>query len=323
MNPVITNSRIIDPVGSGKHSAPVFVLGCPRSGTTLVGGLLRETRWGPAVETHFITKYYARARNLNLSDRHAYRRLVTKIIAERPIRQWNLIWDLDSLYDGSHERTYATLVDAICQCRSRELGFTGWADKTPHYCLRVGRIRLLRSLFPAAKFVFVIRDGRDVTHSLLQKPWGPNNVWRCAEYWRSCCESIRIACHEFGDSCHLIQFEKLLSDPKQNLLGLFQFLAVDSADELAHRYCDKADASRTDRWKQKLTSRQIRLFESVAGNTLQALGYETTYDQSPTGTGMEVLYRLHDGAKWLHFMAKQNVVDAIKIKFFGKQPFAE
>ncbi|TWU01275.1 sulfotransferase family protein [Stieleria varia] len=302
---------------------PVFVLGCPRSGTTLVGGLLGETQWGAAVETQFILKYFTIASKMNLNDRSDFQRLVKSIVAERAVKQWGIQWDIEQLFESTEHRNYAGLVNRICQTRSDQMGVTSWADKTPHYCLSLSRIVSLREMFPLAKFVFVIRDGRDVANSLLQKPWGPNNVYQCAEYWRACCESLMEAMRLCPDDCRLIRYEQLLQHPESSLRELFKFLDVPDPDSMAAKSAPLMDGSKVGQWKRRMSARQVAVFEKTAGNLLAANGYETLHKQKPIGYGSQMAYRIHDRCKWLAFMFRQNVVDTIKIRFFGKQPFAE
>ncbi len=304
-------------------AGPIFVLGCPRSGTTLLGNLLGNTQWGPAVETQFIFKFQQRAESTDLSDRKRYTRLVRDIVSERAVHQWNIQWDFDRLYDSAKQFNYASLVDQICQLRVDQMGFVRWADKTPNYCLSIERIRALRAWFSNARFVFIIRDGRDVANSLLQKRWGPNNVYSCAQYWNACCESLLQANEEFPESCHLMYYEQLLSRPKDRLLKLFQFLEHESADEIASRCAKEIDSSKAGQWQQRLTARQVEVFERAAGKMLQACKYPTAYQKRDVGLAARVFYRSHDAAKWGAFMFRQNVIDSIKIRFFGKQPFAE
>ena len=72
-----------------------------------------------------------------------------------------------------------------------------------------------------------------------------------------------------------------------------------------------------------MSDRQIRVFESVAGETLQLHGYDLKFPGARLGTIARLFYELHDRLSWLVFMFETNVVDSYKIKYRGKDPFAE
>src|SRR5207249_7446416 len=65
-----------------------------------------------------------------------------------------------------------------------------YGDKTPRYVLYLTQ---LAKLFPEARFVHIIRDGRDVTMSLLEKDWGANNAVEGALIWKRSVEAGRGA----------------------------------------------------------------------------------------------------------------------------------
>ena len=128
---------------------PIFIVGCPRSGTTLVSELLEGSSWGSPVETHFIPKYFRRlGRYGSLDDRARFTKLVRAILRERPVMQWRLDIDPDHLYRIIETRDYRTIVDTICRLRFERLGKSSWGDKTPHY---VFDLDVLASALPSAR----------------------------------------------------------------------------------------------------------------------------------------------------------------------------
>ena len=80
-----------------EQCSPVFIVGSPRSGTTLLASLLDGTPWGSPFETHFIPKYAAAAARGNLEDRRTFTELARLILAERPIVQHRLAMTPDEL----------------------------------------------------------------------------------------------------------------------------------------------------------------------------------------------------------------------------------
>ena len=300
---------------------PIFILGCPRSGTTLLGGLFVGSPWGDGVETHFITKHAAEGAVSDLTNRQAFEQLTRKIVAHRAIRQWAIDWNTDELFERCHPKTYPRLVDAICRTRSDQLGYQSWADKTPHYSFEVVS---LRHWFPDAKFVIIHRDGRDVAHSLLNRNWGPNNIWACANYWRRCCQTLLDAQQSFPeDRIHSLRYEDLLMEPDSTLNCLSNFLGLEGDQRIQPKSPDHLRQDNFDKWRRNLSPRQICIFERTAGDVLNTLGYVTSHNQQPLSSVGRLAFQVDDRVRWAKFMFQQNVVDGIKIRFFGKQPFAE
>lgn len=78
----------------------IFVLGAPRSGTTFLSGLLRFTRYGRPVESHFITKYCRKLEAYgDLSKKENFDKLMNDILSERPVMQWKLKLDIHEFYE--------------------------------------------------------------------------------------------------------------------------------------------------------------------------------------------------------------------------------
>jgi len=159
----------------------VFILGAPRSGTTFTASLLNETRFGVPVETHFIPKYLDKLDSYgNLDVRANFCTLVQDILRERPVAQWRLALLPERLFEKLEEpRSYPNIINALFAARDESTP-SAWGDKTPWY---INRLASLAEIFPKARFIYVIRDGRDVALSLLNREWGPNNLYACAKYW--------------------------------------------------------------------------------------------------------------------------------------------
>lgn len=301
----------------------LFVLGAPRSGTTFLSHLLRETRFGEPVESHFITKYdKKRAEYGDLSDFARFKALTEDILAERPVQQWALNVQPGELYEKtSPDYSYPVLIDALMVNRSERHGRNAWGDKTPHY---LGDVDRLVRLFPDARFIHIVRDGRDVALSLLQKPWGPANIIQCAQYWtRLNRPSTVIDQLAERNQIFFLTYESLLEDPTGVIRRLYQFLGESLSDERLEALAGEAQNGSKYKWRQAMSVRQIRQFEALAGPTLERLGYDTVANNPSISTAEKLASNLHAFyARW-RFLFKANVIDGIRIRFLGKQPFNE
>ncbi len=301
---------------------PIFILGCPRSGTTMLANLLRKSRFGEPIETHFITKYYKKLDSYGkLEIKTNLDRLLKDIFSERPIMQWGIPIDVDTFYEGLEDFSYSNIVHNVCMLRSRSKGYASWGDKTPHYTLDLSSIY---KLFPESKYVFIIRDGRDVALSLLRQPWGPNNFYSCAHLWKAY-NAPNDTLDEIKSKGRLyfVRYEDLLDNAERIIPEIYAFLEEKYDEHEVAKLIGKINKENYNKWKKRMNSSQIELFENIAADTLNKYGYETNHEEKDISGITKNMFRLHESLMKANFLFKHNVIDTIKIKLFGKEPFAE
>ena len=301
---------------------PLFILGSPRSGTTLLASLLADSPWGKPIETHFIPKYYRRLQQRgDLSDWRVFYALVRGILAERPIAQLQLRLDPDTLYDSMRVCDYPHLVNAIGHAYAASRGYASWGDKTPEY---LSHVELLHDLFPTAPMIYIVRDGRDVARSLMQESWGPATIYACAQKWRSenAPKAIMATLRAKGLLFEL-RYEDLLAAPDAMLHRISTFLAYAASPDRMARLASTVKRQNAGKWRANLQPAAVAVFETVAGETLRRFGYETTRAPESIGPLDVAMYGVQDTCKRLRSLFTMNVIDTIRIRAFGKQPFAE
>jgi len=301
----------------------LFIFGAPRSGTTFLASLLKETPFGAPFETQFIIKYFHRLASygdLNVVDNLSS--LVADISKERAVLQWGIALDAAGLLQKMGGKfDYARFVDIICGDAARSMGSIHWGDKTPAY---LQEPEVIIDLFPEAKFLYIIRDGRDVALSLLEKIWGPGNTYACAEYWHHLnAPNARLQKMQAEGKLFVLRYEDLLDDCANVVRQIYGFVGHEADDDSIERHAATVIPGNYDKWRTKMSPKQIKVFESVAGETLERLGYDCIYGQCDIGFIQRSFYRLHNLYLRCWHLFVINVVDGIKIRFFGKQPFAE
>lgn len=300
----------------------IFVLGCPRSGTTLLSRLLAKTQYGAPVESHFITKYYKRLHLYgDISKKDNFLSLLNDILQERPVMQWGLSFSKEEFFQGVTEYTYSNLINNLMLLRKGRDAIQSWGDKTPNYILDLDAIY---SLFPQAKYIYIVRDGRDVALSLLERNWGPNNVFECAHYWRNCNNANPIIEQLNKDKqLYFLKYEELLEKPEGKIPEIFEFLG----DSFPQEYIDQLIASirrnNTMKWRTKMSEFQIRIFENIAADVLNQYKYTTTYDREKLNPFVTFFYKVHTLVQRILFLIKINLIDGLLIKLNLKKPFAE
>ncbi|MEB3359570.1 MAG: sulfotransferase [Synechococcales bacterium] len=137
--------------------------------------------------------------------------------------------------------------------------------------------RLLH-VWPEARFIHIIRDGRDVARSCIGMGWA-GNVWCGVDRWleaEQLWESLQRSLTP--DRYIELTYEELIANPKETLMRLSEFLNV-PYDEAMISYSEKStydlpDPAFIQQWRRKLSELEIRLVESRISKQLIERGYE-------------------------------------------------
>lgn len=279
-----------------------FLIGSPRSGTSWLQALLGAH---PDVVTPQELDLFSRYLP-QLWDAFAYE------LSRTP--QDRIVGLITALTEEEFEELLRRFVASVYErVLAMKPGAVLVLEKNPSYSLHV---QLIDRLIPEARYLHLIRDGRDVTASLVAAGrswghrWAPAAVGEAARTWRAHVESARSAA-AFGDRYLEVHYESLLDAGAIELLTLFRFLGLDADDAMcreivdSYRFTTEAGEQplaasimfggealrrfgRVDepsgffrrgqagRWSSTLTAREERICEDVCGELLLALGYKTS-----------------------------------------------
>jgi hypothetical protein len=162
-------------------------------------------------------------------------------------------------------------------------------DKTPANVLHV---KLLADSFPEARFLHIIRDGRDVVPSLMDMHFGPDRFGAATLFWRDRVSRGREGGRRVGtDRYREVRYEDLVANPESVLREVCSFLGLtfepkmleyhERADELLDglRFTHHVQGIRRPPvavrdWRTDMPDHEVQLFEALAGDLLDELGYE-------------------------------------------------
>lgn len=137
--------------------------------------------------------------------------------------------------------------------------------------------RLLR-VWPEARFIHLVRDGRDVAKSCIAMGWA-GNVWMGVERWIEA-EALwaRVAGALASGRCIEVRYESLIQDPRGTLEAICGFVGVPYSPQMLE-YADQSsyrppDQSLIAQWRRKLSARELQLVESRIAKMLVERGYE-------------------------------------------------
>jgi hypothetical protein len=279
---------------------PVIV-GAGRSGTTLLRLMLdAHPELAIPPETGFIVD----AIRLQ-GERPRARNLLFQAITER--QNWPGMGvaeaELRRRLEAIEPFDMAEGLRAFYRLYAGRFGKPRWGDKTPYY---LGYIDRIERLLPEARFIHLIRDGRDVAISVRGLWFAPGEDM--ASIARSWVSAIRTG-RRLGARCRHyleVRYESLVRDPTPELQRICSFIGLDF-DERMERHSDRArerlremtpagmmdkpseeihemvrfatmppEPSRAQRWRQEMGKRDRLEFERVAGPLLDELGYGST-----------------------------------------------
>jgi hypothetical protein len=276
----------------------VFIVGCPRSGTTVLQrvidahpqvAIIAQSRWIPGF--------------LKMVCRRSPEGLVTPDMIPRLLNYRGLFRkmgisreELEPLL-GAGSLSFAQFVSGIFDLYGQARGKTLVGDKTPIY---VRNVRLLHEQWPEARFVHLIRDGRDV--SLATINWKRQSEWLTKTFstWRDdavttaamrWCWNVRLG-REVGlplgpKLYYELRYEALVHQPAEECTRLCAFLGVRYDERMLRFYEGRTkndptlDAKKGWRpitpglrdWRTQMPADAVERFEAAAGDLLDDLGY--------------------------------------------------
>ena len=269
-----------------------FVVGVPRSGTTLLAAMLgahSQVSCGP--ETYF----FQRLRHVKRGDAALHgdwpqraMQFICNIRHGRNSVLENYDLKVDDTRDFLFKSPIATssMLLAVTEQFMQMRGKTRWVEKTPSHLLC---LEAIRRHFPDAPILRIIRDPRDVAISLLKVPWGPKSIISAACYWR---EHDEQSCEFFEKDTNslTIRYEDLLTSPRETLTTVCERTGIEFEESMlntaqsagltmtAHevwrkKAAEKIDVSRVDVWKRELAPDDVSRMEAVLGDRLLSYGY--------------------------------------------------
>ncbi|NNG17260.1 MAG: sulfotransferase, partial [Gemmatimonadales bacterium] len=305
-----------------RFKPPVFVLGSPRSGTTWLYHLLLSSG-GFAI-------YRAEARVFDMLAPR-FGRFLNRTDRERLLAQW-----LPSeLFLRSGLEAEAISARVLEQCGSPgdflrilmeaialEQGAVRWAECTPDNVFFMSEIK---ASFPDARFIHMVRDGRDVALSLARQGWILPYRWDTARpsvpaalYWERAVRAGREGGRRVHPDYLEVRFEDMVRDPEGALAGVATFLehrldyakiqrsAIGSVARPNTSFGGDLEAdpifSPIERWRSSYAERDLRLIEALIGPTLEELGYSLSTERE--GRRLPVLERANRMLYRLRFASR-------------------
>lgn len=287
---------------SSRSTAPVFVIGCPRSGTTYLYHVLLSAGNFAIYRAESQVFHMLEPRFGDLSVPDNKKRLLASWFNSRLFTATGLDAQLVEekvLRECRNGGDFLRIVMEEVACRQ---GVKRWAECTPDHILYLPRIKQTIS---NALVIHIIRDGRDVALSMEKQCWPNQLPWDKRErrmagglYWEWMTRIGRRDGAQLGADYFEVRYEDLVSRPRQVLARLSTFIeqelnydviqkvAIGSVSKPNTSFQGESSFVPVDRWKKFYTSEQLAMFEQLVGETLEELGYEPSSTGGKAGLGL-------------------------------------
>jgi hypothetical protein len=278
---------------------PVFLIGSERSGTTLLRLMLdHHPDIAFNLESEFLVSEVSAAGDF--PDVAGYRRTLQQ---DRVFRHsgFRIPEDLD----------FAALVNDFLRQKLERDG-KRVVGATVHY----GFSRL-RYLWPRAKYIYLLRDGRDVASSVVEMGWA-GNVFVGAKWWLDAeREWTELQKSLPRENWIELRYEDLIADSAAHLRRVCDFIGVTFSERMFDYTGDSSyglpDATQSFKWRKKVAPKDLELLEARIGPQLAARGYEL---------GCEAPREVKPArARWLQLGSRLRVLSR-RIEFLGLRLFA-
>lgn len=280
----------------------VFIIGRPRSGTTMLRSMLdAHPNVRIPLESAFIKNLFPKYGKLKKWSKPLILKFFSELINQPQFNLWTIDNDFlkqqllgmpeDSTFQDVCKIIYS---NAVSFFKKEELKIL--ADKNPPYTLS---IPLLLKIFPEARFIYIVRDYRDNILSMknvdFEKPWTSSLAFR----WKYYNKKFLKAYNKNNSRFHIIKYEDLVSEPRNYLTGLCTFLGIEYTEEMIHynhikdqalkiypqelinRYhkslFEPISPGKVGLWKNKMTTNEVMKCDLIVGNYAEKMDYERVY----------------------------------------------
>ncbi len=301
---------------------PIFIVGCPRSGTSFLYHLLLSAGGFAAFHTQMNAFDVLEPIYGDLGQIGNRKKMMRDWLRSKAFQVSGLDRQTIEQKVLSECRNASDFLRIVMDDVAHHQGVDRWIDSTPTNIPHM--VRIQRD-FPDAVFIHIIRDGRDAALSLDKHgwsrplPWDKNNALLAAGlYWEWIVRKGRSVGASLGSHYIEVRYEDLVTNPAEELQRLGNFIhhdldygriqqaSVGSVKNPLTAFGEdlrEGKFSPVGRWKVKFTPKQLSWFEALVGKYLLELGYAlggtALVNHRGTIARKRMLYRnFHEFKQW-------------------------
>jgi len=213
------------------------------------------------------------------------------LLTQSHLNAWDIDIAPDKVIDRMRNKSFWTMFQAMNEIYAENIGASHWFSKEPGLFRHMYEIALH---MPNAKFIYMVRDGRDVAASMLKKKLHETHVFNAAKHWAQDQKFCLLALSDelIKERTLFVKYEDIIASPEKMMKDIMAFVDLDFQDSqllfyknnevIAHanksefwkNTAKPIDSSNSGGYKKMLSSKEIEIFESVAGREMRELGYQ-------------------------------------------------
>lgn len=296
--------------------APIFIVGSGRSGTTLLRNIVNASEQiHIPYESDFIARafpYYFSKLELDNED---YRSLVKMFVYTSQKEGWHMSEEYILKYlKNTSPQSFADVNKSIYEAYLQKEGFMNqrWGIKSP---VLIANLERVSHVFPNAKIVHIVRDGRDVYLSYrnihdkgnTSEAFGPKTILQSSLYWIDAVRRIETFNHHsealktHHKSIYEIRYEDILNSPSTTIRNLFDFIGIEYTDSVLKEFMQSKsnqkllclqsyhqqsvqdnlkgsiDSNNTEKFKKEMSRFERFIFEFLAVPYLRKYNYSIEF----------------------------------------------
>ena len=307
-------------------AGPLFIVGAPRSGTSLLRNLVRSCDgiYLPPDETQFLPAYIERvATGESVASLASFLDSTAFCTHMRKRGIWPSRGELlDILTDPAPSVAVSALMRYLAVSEGLP-AFVIWGDKTPRY---IYFLEEFRPVFPRMRVLFVVRDPRDAVLS-MRDAWGRSLV-RGAVAWRDAARIAREHADKYGpDDAMMVYYEALAAEPATVMAQIANWLGVGLSSSALKNYMgeERWGAARgagivntsIGRYRTRLAQAEVETVEGIAFEEMRAWGYvpeQATKSISPSRSQLHIARIGDAGRSVLRYIGERGVREGLGYK---------
>lgn len=273
---------------------PIFIVGMPRSGTTLMRSMLSvHPNLAVSRETHFFPKWWERYQNTDLNNLDNFEAFwqeysasdrFPKVVVDPPLVKEKIL--------ATNNIDLKTIFNCIMEVLAAKMDKPRWVEKTPDHYKYLDKIL---NWYPQAKVIWMLRDPRAVVASTLKR-WPKTPVAVRVKEWS---DSIVIFQQKWSEDkrVKLIKYEDLVADAESKMRNLCDFLGEEfyptmiqeRTQNVQQVFLPDEDSSKgpnrlanrsitaigLDKWRATLSDEHITTIEHAAQDGMRQYNYLT------------------------------------------------
>ena len=277
---------------------PVFIMGAPRSGTTLLASSIAgHQRIIALPEMHYIFSIMKEEQDFGKLNIQRNIDFLKNNFHFCLLNLFHSVNELKCFIEGKDSKTFIIELINLYNEKYHHKDFTHWVEHSPHSHLFIQDII---KIFPNAKFIHIIRDPRAVYSSTIREPWGYKDIITGAKNWNNNIRNIISKEKEYN--IFTIKYEDFVSHQEKILKKIVEYIDIEYSDKMLENkglvlpeyiekrlnyFGTKTDTNKNKKWERFLSKKEILHINAINYELMKMNGYDYKLDRKKAITGFE------------------------------------